>query len=141
MDRNRWHSIFILHRTGLQGTKSVFTLRPFSNYSGGNNRWRFKSDFQICECLITISVYTSCNNNIIIGIVATLYIVIMQVINITSCQVCPGGCRNMTPIPPFPSLPVQCPPIPGEPSCMCQHPNGIIDLTPYAKVDGTAGYE
>ena len=59
-----------------------------------------------------------------------------QVINITSCQVCPGGCG-----PPFPSPPIPCPPIPGAPSCMCQHPDGIIDLRPLANVNGTARYK
>ena len=61
-----------------------------------------------------------------------------QEIHITSCQVCPGGCS--APAPPFPSLPIPCPPIPGEPSCMCQHPNGIIDLRPFASDNGTARY-
>ena len=61
----------------------------------------------------------------------------MQEITITSCQVCPGGCKNPPPIP-LPNIPILCPPIPGEPSCMCQHPGGIIDLTPYANVSGKA---
>ena len=58
--------------------------------------------------------------------------------NITSCQVCPGGCEPI--LPPIPSIPILCPPIPDEPSCVCLHPDGIIDLTPYANVSGKATY-
>ena len=51
---------------------------------------------------------------------------------------CPGGCEG--PTPPVPSIPILCPPIPGEPSCVCLHPDGIIDLTPYANVYGKATF-
>ena len=68
-------------------------------------------------------------------------ILFVKVINISYCQWCtPGGCEQPPqPVPPSTSIPIVCPPIPGEPSCVCQHPNGlIIDLTPYADVSGKA---
>ena len=32
---------------------------------------------------------------------------------------------------------VKCKPVPGAKSCVCEHPDGIIDLTKIANSDGT----
>ena len=64
----------------------------------------------------------------------------LKVINIISCQVCPGGCEPIPPPVPSISIPILCPPIPEEPSCVCLHPKGIINLIPYANVSGKATY-
>ena len=34
----------------------------------------------------------------------------------------------------------QCSPVSGKPGCVCQHPDGIIDLTKIASNDGTPRY-
>lgn len=57
-----------------------------------------------------------------------------QIFNISSCEVCPGGCGSNV------RIPILCPPVLGEPSCICQHPDGIINLTPYANLTGDARY-
>ena len=57
-----------------------------------------------------------------------------QIFNISSCEVCPGGCGSNV------RIPILCPPVLGEPSCICQHPDGVINLTPYANITGNAMY-
>jgi len=34
----------------------------------------------------------------------------------------------------------QCPPVSGQPGCVCQHPDGIIDLTKIANRNGKPRY-
>ena len=36
--------------------------------------------------------------------------------------------------------PTQCPPVAGQPGCVCQHPDGIIDLTKIANCHGKPRY-
>ena len=72
-----------------------------------------------------------------------IHYVTVKVMNITYCKWCtPGGCEQPPPpaaaVVPANSIPILCPPIPGKPSCVCQHPNGVIDLTPYADDSGKA---